>query len=209
MSGQGVRNRYASTEDLARDLATVRIDLSEASSGSDASLGVKQVPRRRLRWIVAGALVLLAGGIGYLFAIKTSRAEVPRYTQLTFSRGTVWSAKFTPACAGETCTARAGRGNRCPVLDTAGQSRVRSAWLPPAYLCPLRATATWPFSWNPFSTVAHLPLERSLALPSVERRASSGDQVCVGCRLGSGWRSWRLCGGPRTNPRGTSRVPAR
>jgi Tol biopolymer transport system component len=90
------RNRYASTEDLARDLATVRDRLSEATSGSGASLGVKPAARLRLGWIVAGALWLLAVGIGYFLAIKTVRVQPPQYTQITFRRGTITSARFTP-----------------------------------------------------------------------------------------------------------------
>ena len=90
------RNRYASTEDLARDLATVRDHLSEATSGSDASLGAKPVSRRRLAGIVAGTLSLFAAGMGYLLAIKTSRVQPPQYTPITFNRGWITFAKFTP-----------------------------------------------------------------------------------------------------------------
>ena len=64
------RNRYASTADLARELATVRDHLSEASSGGLP--GVQPLARRRLGWIVTGVLLLVAAGIGYLIAIKTS-----------------------------------------------------------------------------------------------------------------------------------------
>jgi len=90
------RQRYSSTDDLARDLATLRDHLSEATSGSRPRLAVEPAPRGRLGWIVAAALVLVAAGIGYLFATKTSRAEAPQYTQITFNRGLVTSARFTP-----------------------------------------------------------------------------------------------------------------
>jgi serine/threonine protein kinase/Tol biopolymer transport system component len=89
-------NRYASTEDLARELATVRAHLSEATSGFEASLGITRAPRRRLGWIGAGAALLLAAAIGYLFAIKSPGAKAPRYTQITFRRGGITGARFTP-----------------------------------------------------------------------------------------------------------------
>lgn len=90
------RNRYASTEDLARDLATVRDRLSETTSGSGASLGVKPAVRRRLGWMVAAALLFLGGGIGHVVATKTFRVQPPKFTPITFNRGWITSAKFTP-----------------------------------------------------------------------------------------------------------------
>ncbi|MEO8218518.1 MAG: protein kinase, partial [Acidobacteriota bacterium] len=60
-----VRGRYASTEDLARELATVREHLSEATSAIDAVAAAREPVRRRGLWIVAAiaATVLLAGGV--------------------------------------------------------------------------------------------------------------------------------------------------
>ena len=91
------RSRYASTEDLARELATVRDHLSEATSGSGASLGVRPAPRRRLGWIVAGILSARSPQASVtLFAIRASRVEPLQYTPITFNRGWITSARFTP-----------------------------------------------------------------------------------------------------------------
>ena len=90
------RQRYSSTDDLARDLATLRDHLSEATSGAGASPGVKTAPRRRLGWIVAGAVSVVAAVIGYALATKASRFPPPQYTPITFNRGYIMSAKFTP-----------------------------------------------------------------------------------------------------------------
>jgi len=90
------RNRYASTEDLARDLATVRDRLSEATSGSGESLGVKPAARRKLGWIVAATLLSVAAAVGYVVALRVSPFEAPQYTPITFNRGWVTSARFTP-----------------------------------------------------------------------------------------------------------------
>ncbi len=61
------RNRYASTEDLARELTTIRDNLSEATS----TVGVPWAepgPARRRRWIpaaIAGAILLALGIAGW------------------------------------------------------------------------------------------------------------------------------------------------
>ncbi len=90
------RNRYTSTEDLARDLATIRDHLSEATSGSEASLGVKPAHRRRLMWFAAGAALLAAAAIGYFLANRTPSVKAPLYTPITFRRGGITGARFTP-----------------------------------------------------------------------------------------------------------------
>jgi Tol biopolymer transport system component len=58
------RNRYASTEDLARELATIRDNLSEVSAPA-AALAPEPVAPRRRWWIAAvvGAAILLTLGI--------------------------------------------------------------------------------------------------------------------------------------------------
>ena len=89
------RQRYSSTDDLARDLATLRDHLSEATSTPVALAGVKSARRWRMGWIVAGTL-LLGAAVGSVLALKASRPEPPRYTKITFNRGTVTSARFTP-----------------------------------------------------------------------------------------------------------------
>jgi hypothetical protein len=59
------RNRYASTEDLARELATIRDNLSEVSSGSGLPAAEPAPAPRRRWWIPAaiGATILLALGV--------------------------------------------------------------------------------------------------------------------------------------------------
>lgn len=88
------KNRYASTDDLARDLTMLREHLSEVgglASGPEAAR-----PRRDLvRWVVAGAGVLAIGLLGNLVASRSrGPAEPPRFRQLTFRNGHVESARF-------------------------------------------------------------------------------------------------------------------
>jgi Tol biopolymer transport system component len=92
--------RYASTRDLARDLAGVRDHISEVSSGAEAALtGAGARPRRRALPLVAGAALLAAGlavgwGIAHGFTRKILAA--PSFQRLTFRQGLIGNARFSP-----------------------------------------------------------------------------------------------------------------
>jgi Tol biopolymer transport system component/predicted Ser/Thr protein kinase len=92
--GKAPEDRYASTRDLARELASLRDHLSEASASG--ALAVVPGSRRLFRsWQIPAALALLTGlAIGV--ALRPSRQELPRYTRLTFNRGQVLNARFAP-----------------------------------------------------------------------------------------------------------------
>ena len=158
------RQRYSSTDDLARDLATLRDHLSEATS-SGASPGVKLTHRRRLGWILAGALSLVAAGLGYFFAIRTSTAAAPQYMQITISRGFVASARFTPD--GQSVVYSANWEGKPLELYSIRLGNPESVplGLPPAHLLSIARNGDMAILMEP-STVARLPSERSLALPS-------------------------------------------
>ena len=86
--------RYASTKDLARDLATVRDRLSEASSGEAPA----SAPRARAApWKALGAAAVLAAVslIAGKWLWKTPAAPQPSFQQLTFRRGFVNGARFS------------------------------------------------------------------------------------------------------------------
>ena len=87
--------RYASTRDLARDLATLRDRLSEASG---TELAAAKTSRRRRWWIPATSLLaaaLLLGG-GLVLGRRLERKPLPSYRRLTFRMGTIRSARFSP-----------------------------------------------------------------------------------------------------------------
>ena len=87
------RNRYASTEDLARDLTLLRGHLSDLSSQPP---GLAAAPRRRgVGRLAAVAAVLALGLLGGLAVnLGRGRSEPPRFHQLTFRNGHVESARF-------------------------------------------------------------------------------------------------------------------
>jgi Tol biopolymer transport system component len=93
--------RYVSTRDLARDLASVRDHVSEVTSGAEPSVALGPRPLARLRrWtVLAAALLLLLFGavVGWLAAAKRlPRASAPTFRRLTFRSGQVANARFTP-----------------------------------------------------------------------------------------------------------------
>ena len=87
--------RFASTKDLARDLHSVRDHLSETSTSESIEAAARARPRRRIGF--AGAALLAAGVVIGLLAraILPAKPDSPiRFRQLTFQRGTIYSARF-------------------------------------------------------------------------------------------------------------------
>jgi len=92
--------RYASTRDLLQDLRDLREHVSEILSGSMAAV---EEPKRR--WSLGSAAALLAAlalGLGTLMGYRlgtrkaAASSSTPAFHQLTFRRGTIWSARFSP-----------------------------------------------------------------------------------------------------------------
>ncbi len=89
-------DRYASTRDLARDLATLRDHLSEAAVSGVAEAIRPRRPRRLpiLAALAAAGVLLLAAGV--FLGKRLEKRALPSYHQLTFRQGTVRSARFSP-----------------------------------------------------------------------------------------------------------------
>jgi eukaryotic-like serine/threonine-protein kinase len=91
------KDRYAATEDLARDLATLRDHASDLSS--EAGLPVEAPPPRPGWKRIALAVLLLATFAGfYLLGRRAewTHASRPRFRQLTFRGAGISSARFAP-----------------------------------------------------------------------------------------------------------------
>jgi hypothetical protein len=93
------RERYASTQDLARDLQTIRDRLSEATTGASTVAFERSTRRGLVRFwpLLAVALALVAASfLAYRTGEKEAERPFPAFQRLTFRRGTTWSARFAP-----------------------------------------------------------------------------------------------------------------
>ncbi|HEU5250120.1 MAG TPA: protein kinase [Thermoanaerobaculia bacterium] len=112
------RDRYAATEDLARDLATLREHVSHFSNGARALI---EAPRRRPGWRAIGLTAALLGTLvgGYFLGGRVERtgASSPTFRQLTFRNAGISSARFAPD--GQTVVYAAQWEGKPPELFTA------------------------------------------------------------------------------------------
>jgi Tol biopolymer transport system component len=91
--------RYASTRDLARDLASVRDRISEVSSAAEGIVAAPARKKSALVPILAGAalLVLVVAGVFLSRGLLTkASAASPRFHRLTYRRGLIHNARFAP-----------------------------------------------------------------------------------------------------------------
>ncbi|MCI0447183.1 protein kinase, partial [bacterium] len=89
-------HRYGATVDLYHELRNIRDHISETTWR-----GATEPVARKTKWRFAALILVLLTSlvaVAYLFSSKLKRPEIqlPTYQLLTFSRGYVSSAKFTP-----------------------------------------------------------------------------------------------------------------
>jgi hypothetical protein len=91
-------DRFQSAKDVAFDLESASTPSDRSGIGSGAAVG--RGARGWLRVAGAGALVVLAAALGYWGGRVGTReggnGREPTFRRLSFSQGTVWSARFTP-----------------------------------------------------------------------------------------------------------------
>jgi serine/threonine protein kinase len=111
--------RFQSARDVAFDLDA----LSSSSSTTSVRSAIATVSHRRiplLAGVAAAALILIAVGV-LLGRGMVSHPAVPSYQQLTFRRGTVHTAKFTPE--GQVVYSASWEGNRPELFTTSTEAR--------------------------------------------------------------------------------------
>jgi hypothetical protein len=89
--------RFGTTRDLARDLASIRDHLSDAVVLSGESAAAPSRPRSLLAPLLLGAGLLAAVAFTtYFLGRNAGRTPPPSFRQLTFRRGTISAARFAP-----------------------------------------------------------------------------------------------------------------
>jgi serine/threonine protein kinase len=92
------KERYASTEDLAKDLQSLQIHLSELSTPS-GGVAATPAPRRRAGLAKALSAFLILFGVlagGLLLGRRLSKSSPPFYHQVSYKSGSLASARFAP-----------------------------------------------------------------------------------------------------------------
>ena len=89
--------RFQSASDLAFDLES----LSAVSGASKTETAIRSTPAKRYPWPIILSLtlaLLAAGAVAGILVYRNLRDAplAPSYQRLTFSRGTIWNARFTP-----------------------------------------------------------------------------------------------------------------
>jgi eukaryotic-like serine/threonine-protein kinase len=93
------QERFASTRDLARDLASLQRHFSESAPSGELRPSVSS-PKKPVTIPALGAAALLAIAAAGFLGRRSAIRPVPSFQQLTFRRGTVTAARFVPG--GET-----------------------------------------------------------------------------------------------------------
>ncbi len=129
------KGRYASTEDLERELADLRDHVSELSTSAGIAI---EEPRRRGRLGpvgLAAACVAILGAVFWLGRrVERAGTSQPRFRQLTFRGAGIGTARFAPD--GQTIVFSAQTEGRPPELFSMrlDSPEVRSLGLPPAHI---------------------------------------------------------------------------
>ena len=91
------QDRYGATEDLARDLATLRDHASDVSGEVSHALEGPRHPTRSGSIGLAASLLAMLAGI-YLLGRRVERSHTasPRFRQLTFRSAGISTARFAP-----------------------------------------------------------------------------------------------------------------
>jgi Tol biopolymer transport system component/predicted Ser/Thr protein kinase len=147
--------RYASTKDLARDLASVRDHLSEASA-SGGLAAAEPLRLKRRGWLLPAAAALVLGAALALVArgLLQGRADSRfQFQRLTYQRGTISSARFAPD--GQTIVYGASwDGRPIETFSTLAEGHVsRSLSLPSADVLSVSSTGELALSLNRHFTV--------------------------------------------------------
>jgi hypothetical protein len=129
-------DRYLSTRDLARELASLRDHLSETSSGAIVAVEAARPRRRRgVLGLLAVGLVAALGGTYWLGRrVERAHTSSPSYQQLTFAGAGISSARFAPD--GRTVVYSVQREGRPAELFSVrlDSPETRSLGLPPAHI---------------------------------------------------------------------------
>ncbi len=90
--------RFGTTRDLARDIASIRDHLSDAVVVSGEAQAAAPAARRMRLWpfLFGAGLLAAVALVSFSLGRRAEKTQPPSFRQLTFRRGTISSARFAP-----------------------------------------------------------------------------------------------------------------
>ena len=159
------KGRYASTEDLARELADLRDHISDLSSGSGVAIELARPrPRWRMLFLPSAVLAALAGMYFLGRRVQLARAPNPTFPQLTF-RGAGIGRRASRRTARRSCSARRPRASRrsSSLCESTARRPVRWGCHPRTFSRSPRRARWRSFSLRPFALsprIGHMAWEQ-------------------------------------------------
>ena len=218
-------DRYASTSDLARDLASMRDRLSNLTrmpAGETARARARSLPRGWLGWTLAAAVIAAIGIVGFAVGRRTAPATIsaiPSFRPLTFQRGAITGAHF--GSDGKTVYYSAAYGDGPSHVYMTRQDRVESKRLdiPTGFLLSASATdellvllTNERAAYGVPGTLARVPAIGGTPRQLVENVAyadwsADGERIAIlssngPCQFPLGRTVEQACALPRVSPRG-------
>ncbi len=143
-------DRYGSTRDLARDLATLRDHFAELSGADLTAESAGGPPPKRRGWAAPFIAVASAAVLGAVILLSPLFRKPPLadWVQIGFRRGVVWSGRFAPD--GQTIVYSAAWDGEPPRLFSTrpGSTETRTLDLPPGRLLAISSRSELAFLRN-------------------------------------------------------------
>ena len=215
-------DRYASTADLARDLAALRdrlSDLTRMPKGEPGPTRARVVPRGVAGWAIGAAVVAAVAAGSFVVARRTAPVSIPSFRPLTFQRGLITGARFGSDAQTVYYSAAYGSGPSRIYMTRLDRIESKLLDVPPGFLLAVSAKeelaillTTERVAYAAPGTLARVPAVGGTPRELVENVtygdwSSDAEQIAIqrangSCEFPIGRRVEVPCSTPRVSPDG-------
>jgi WD40 repeat protein len=174
------QQRFQSARDLAIALEDTLTAMSSAVVTPPTPLAALPRPKVQIsalrRYVAFAGLLVVGLGVGLLVGRVLGRVAPPRFEQLTFQRGMIWSARYTPD-GKDVVFGGAWEGKPVQIYSTRpGNPEARALWPPGSDILAISREGemaialgrTYRGVWVQTGTLAHVPLAGGQPRPFLE-----------------------------------------